>query len=323
MSGALYSIGRVCDALAGIRSFIYADMTNVANYGPGFLPPAPNTPPSFTDMDQLYSIVTDRYSGEASRESAADQGGDYARHQVRIFIPRSQSQVDTLLQRWRNRLLCVIGIDRYGSQHILYDAIASWRHSTGTRPGTRHGYEITFTATSHYILPAMAGSGDITTAPPVGGSGGSPGSGECCITIAPLSIAYTPSPTGNAMNLNEMVTTPTGAVYFIDSTGRSILLNYPAPKYYTVDLGETEVDEITLPMSFPLPDETDYPDPTYDTYGEMSIRIWCKVGSRWLQYGHPEGFTIDADTHKAHFPAGYISGTVEFYSYQGYPSTPL
>lgn len=322
--GMMYSIGKVCDAYSGITALVFSDMTNVASYGPEFLPPAANTPPSFTDTDLLYSIAHERYTGEVTRESVSGQGGDSARYQVSIFVPKSRTEVDTLLRMWRNRLLCVIGIDRYGSQHILYDAIASWSHTTGTRPGTRHGYTITFTAPSHYILLPMAGSGDITTAPPVGGGGsGSGGSSDCCITIAPLHIAYTPAPTGNGMNLNEIVTTPNGSVYFIDSTGRSVLLNRPAPRYYTVDLGETDVAEVTLPLDFPLPDPADYPDPTYDPQAEMAIRIWCKVGSRWLQYGHAEGFTVDAATHKVLFTSGYMSGTVEFYSYQEIPATPL
>ncbi len=320
---ALYSVAKVCDALAGVTSVILSDITNVANYGPEYLPPAPNTPPSFLDTDLLYSIAYERYSGEITRDSTFDQGGHAAVHQVSIFVPKGRSEVDVLLGRMRSRLMMVIAIDRYGSQHILYEALVTWKYSSGTRPGTRNGYQISWAAPSHYILPAVAGSGDISTAPPVGGGSSDPGSGDCCITIQPTNIAYTPAPSGNALNNNEIVTTLNGTVYFIDSTGRSIVLNRPAPSYYQHDLDESSVTEITLPDSYWIPDPADYAAPTYDPQAEMSIRIWCKYGSRWLQYGHPEGFTIDYATHKALFPSGLIGGVAEFYTYQSVPPIPL
>ncbi len=298
-------------------------MTNVLGYGPGSLPPGPNTAPEFVDTDQLYAIAIERFSGEASRESASDDGGDYATGQVRGFVPLSRTEVDILLRRMRNRLLFVIGIDRYGSQHILHDAIASWRHTTGTRPGTRHGYELAFDAPSHYILPPMAGEGEIVTAPPVGGGGSDPGSGDCCITIAPLTIVYTPTPTGNESNLNQIVTTLNGSVYFIDSTGRAIILNRPAPRYYYYDGDGLDVTEITLPLGFPIPDPADYPSPTYSEQDEMSIRLRVKIGSRWLQYDHEEGYTVDYAAGKVMLPSGTRGANVEIYSYEGIPARPL
>jgi hypothetical protein len=319
----LYSVPSVCDALAGVKAIIYCDITNVGNYGPGFLPPAPDTPPSFYDSDLLYSIAYERYSGEITQESVTDQGGESYRQQVTIFVPRSRSEVHTLLRRMRGRLLMVIAIDRYDNQHILYDAIVSHRMTSGQRPGSRAGYQITFSATAHYLLPSIAGNGDILSAPPVGGGGGDIGSGECCITIAPLAIAYTPSPTGNALNLNEIVTTPNGSVYFIDSTGRSVLLNRPAPVYYFFNGDGVDVDEITLPMGFPLPDPADYPLPTYSEQDEMSIRLWVKYGSRWLQYDHAEGYTVDYAAGKVLIPGGTRGANLEFYSYEGIPPRPL
>lgn len=323
MSTALYSIGQVCAALSGIRAVVFADMTNVGSYGPGFLPPAPGTVPSFNDTALLYSIAYERYTGEVSSATDFDQGGVSETWQLSIFIPKSREEVTRLLRLMRSRLLIVIGIDRYGSQHILYDALASWRHATGARPGSRHGYEVTFTAPGHYILPGIAGTGDITTAPPVGGGSSDPGSGDCCISIQPTPIAYTPAPTGNALNLNEIVTTANGSVYFIDSAGRSVILNRPAPTYYYWDGDGVDVDEITMPMAFPLPDPADYPLPTYSEQDEISVRLWVKKGSRWLQYDHPEGYTIDYATGKVLIPGGTGGANLEFYSYEGIPPRPL
>jgi len=320
----MYSLSEVCAARAGLRAIVFSDMTNVLGYGPGDLPPGSGTAPSFTDTDQLYSIAMERYTGEASRESGSDDGGDYATGQIRCFVPLSRSEVDILLRRWRNRLLLVIGIDRYGTQHVLADAIASWRHTTGARPGTRHGYEITFSAPLHYIRQPIAGDGEIATAPPVGGGGGSdPGSGDCCITIQPIQIAYTPAPTGNVSNLNEIVTTQNGSVYFIDATGRAIILNRPAPRYYFFDGDGVDVDEITLPLGFPVPDPDDYPLPTYSEQDEMSIRLRVKLGSRWIQYGHEEGFTVDYASRKVLIPTGTRGANAEIYSYEGIPARPL
>ena len=317
-----YSVPAVCDSIAGIRASIYSDMTNVENYGPGFLPPAPDTAPTFYDNDLLYSIAFERYSGELVRESQSDQGGDYAIHQLTFFVPKTRSEVDILLRRMRNRLMMAIGIDRYGNQHILFDARVSWRLTTGSKPGSRHGYFITFSATTHYLLPAIAGNGDIETAPPVGSSGDSTSS-DCCITINPINIAYTPAPTGNAFNNNQMVTTVNGSVFFIDGDGRGLIINRPAPRYYVYDAdGETFTD-LVLPLDFPMPDPNDYPFPTYSEPAEISIRFWVKYGSRWLMYGHTEGFTLDFATHSVQFGAGVDGGTLEFYSYEGIDPRPL
>ncbi len=324
MKPPIHSIAAVCDARAGLQAIIYADMTNVDGYGPGSLPPGPNTAPSFFDTDLLYGMAFERHSAESSRESGSDDGGDYDSGQIRCFVPLSRSEVDLLLRRMRSRLLFVIGVDRYGAQHILHDALVSWRQTTGTRPGTRHGYEITFDAPGHYLIPAMAGSGDITTAPPIGGGGGGDvGSGECCISIAPISIAYTPSPTGNALNRNEIVTTPNGSVYFIDSTGRSIILNRPAPRYYIFNGDGVDVPEVTLPLDFPLPDPDVYPLPIYSEQDEISVRVHVKMGSRWLQYGHVEGWTIDYGDHKILIAGGTMGANIEVYSYEDIPARPL
>ena len=319
----MHSISEVCDAHAGLRGVVFADMTNVVGYGPGDLPPTPNSAPTFTDTDKLYSIAFERYSAEASGETLSDQGGDTTRLTIRCFIPKSRFEVTSLRRLMRNRLLFVIGIDRYGTQHVISDAIATWRQSTGTRPGTRHGYEVTFTGIEHYIIPSIAGDGDINTAPPVGGGGGDEGGGDsCCITINPTQIAYTPAPTGNPNNRNQMVTTPNGSVYFIDNDGRSIVLNRPAPLYYQADTAGLILSSITLPLSFPIPNPADYAGPTYDEQAEMSIRLWIKHRSRWLHYDHAEGFTVDHGDNQVLFPDG-VTGAVEFYLYQEIPPRPL
>lgn len=215
-------------------------------------------------------------------------------------------------------------IDRYDNQHLLYEARAGSEYSSGDRPGTRNGYTMSFTAPSHFILDAIAGNGEIETAPPIGGGGGGGSSEEsCCITINPIGIAYTPAPTGNVNNHNEIVTTPNGSVYFIDNNGRSILFNAPPPQYHDVDLTDLVLSEYILPMEFWMPDPDDYPLPTYSEQNEISIRLWVKYGSRWLMYGHPEGFTIDYAAHKVEFADPKDGGTLEFYSFQGLKATPL
>lgn len=320
----MYSIGEVCDARAGVKSLVFADMTNVVGYGPGDLPPGPGSAPTFTDNDLLYSIAFERHTGEAIRESGSDQGGDYASGRITIFVPKGRAEVDTLLRRWRNRLLFVIGIDRYGSQHIISDAIASWRYTTGTKPGTRHGYEISFSGYMHYIISPIAGDGEISTAPPVGGGSGSGSSSDCCISIQPIAIAYTPALTGNPNNHNELVTTPSGAVYFIDSAGRGICLNRPAPRTMTFQMTEgSTATYVTVPSDFWIPDPDDYPVPTYNSTHEVSRRLLVKLGSRWLEYEDTEGWYMDYATRRIHFNTSIDGALIRLYSYRDIAAIPL
>lgn len=323
MGATLYSIDKACGALAGLSAIIITDMTNVANYGPDSLPPAPGSPVTFTNNDLVYSIAFERGSGYFGTESASGQIGDYGISQLGGFVPLSRAVVEVLLRRMRSRPVLAIGIDRVGNQHVIYESRCIYKHSTGDRPGSKHGYSITFRGSTHYLLPSIAGEGDIATAPPIGGVVPGGGGSECCITIEPTNIAYTPAPTGNALNLNQIVTTLNGSVYFIDGDGRGIIINRPAPVYYQYDADESTITEVTLPMGYPIPDPDDYAAPTYDPQAEMSIRIWCKHGSRWLQYGHDEGFNIDYGTGKALFPGGIRGGVLEFYSFEGIPPRPL
>lgn len=321
-----YSISKVCGSLASLQALIFADMTNVSNYGPGSLPPAPGNPPAFTDTDKVYSIAFEKFTGELTKDSTTDGGGDYEIHRATVFVPRSRSEVEILLQRMRNRFLLVIGIDRHGNQHILYNARRVFKHSTGARPGSRHGYEISFTAPSDYLLPSIAGNGDIDTAPPeppVEG-GGEEEENDCCLTIEPVKIDYTPTPTGNLLNLNKLVTTENDTIFFIDKNGRSLIINRPAPRYYRVNLGVgLTLTSIILPEDFPIPDPADYPLPVYDTNREIAVRFVVHYGNRWLLYDHAQGFGLDVGTHAATFPDGVTSGIIEFYSYVGIPPRPL
>lgn len=317
-----YSIDAVCGSLSGIRTLIYTDMTNVIGYGPGSLPPAPGTPADYVSSAAVYQIAIQRYSGTVGRESGSDNGGDYVISRISGFVPKTRREVDTLLRRFKNRYFAVIGIDRHGMQHQLFNARASYRHTTGTAPGEPHGYQITFTAPEHFILPAVGGEGIPGYTDPVDPVIPEPAT-DCCAEIKPIQIAYTPLPSGNVSDLNRFVTTPTGAVYFIDHNGRGVLLNRPAPRYYFWDGDGVDVTEIILPDDFPLPDPADYALPTYSEQDEISVRLRVKMGSRWLQYDHPEGYTIDIATHKALIPGGTRGANFEFYSYQDIPRRPL
>lgn len=320
-----YSTSKVCGSNASIKALIYSDMTNVSSYGPDRLPPAPGYPPSFVDSGKVYSIAFEKYTGEVRKDSATDQGGDYDQHIATVYVPRSRSEIELLLQIMRNRLLLVIAIDRYDNQHILYNARRSFHHGTGAKPGTRHGYEISFQSASDYLLPAIAGNGDIETAPPDPGEELDTDNPDCCITINPVNIAYTPAPSGNASNHNELVRTANDTLYFIDKNGLSTIINRPAPRRTLIQVAEGETSMvINLPVGFPCPDPDDYAGPVYDTITEMSIRIWLKLGSRWLQYGHEEGFTVtDAATGEITCETSIDGAAIEVFVYQSIPPTPL
>lgn len=322
---AYYSIARICGSIAGLKALIYTDMTNVANYGPGYLPLVAGDAPSFTDVNKVYSIAYEQYAGLITRRSVNDAGGDWHQTLVSAYVPRGRQEVDVLLKRWRNRTLMIIAIDRYDNQHLLFDARASFDYTSGDRPGTRHGYTMSFTAASHYILDSIAGNGEIETAPPIGGGGGGGGSSEggCCITFNPLGIDYTPAPSGNVNNHNQIVYTDWGGLYFIDDDGRGVILNAPPPMYHEVNLDNLMISEYTLPSWFYLPDPDDYPGPTYSETREVNIRLYVLYGSRWLAYEHGEGYTIDYANHKVVFGEQLDGGILRFYSYPGLRSTPL
>lgn len=298
-------------------------MDNVIGVGPGFHPPGIGTGYSFVDTSKVYSLTHQRKSGNYTITSANDKGGDYYTSQVVCHIPRGRQQVETLLSRLRNRPVMVIVVDKYDNQYFMYDARCTWTFATGDTGPVRNGYNVTFRSVSDYLFPGMAGSGIIDTAPPppVGGDSGD-GSHECCLTIAPLAIAYTPTPTGNTLNLNQVVTTQNGSIYIIDYTGRSILIGRPGPKYYRFNAdGLGVLTTITLPMGFPIPDPDDYINHT----DEIPRRFFVHYGGRWLIYTHGEGFNIDLDTNPGQvlFPDGINGGIVEFYSFEGIPAIPV
>lgn len=326
MGRNLFSIGKVCGARAGLTTLIFSDMTNVANHGPEFLPPAPNTPPSFTDLTKVYSIAFQRYTGVVNISSQNYQGGDYEVGQILAHVPRGRAAMDMLLGLMRNRLLIVIGIDKHGNQHTLYDARRSYKYTTGDQPGTRHGYNLEFNAPNHFLLPWITGDGNIETAPPIGdiGSPGGGGSEDCCITINPVNILYTPLPTGNVNNRNELVTTPDQTLYFIDGDGRSVIINRPPPLSFTHIFAEGFTGtEIPVPEWFELPDPNDYPGPVYDAVMEIDRQLFVQLGSDWLMYQDEEGFTIDIDNHVLPVGRSLDGMTVKVYRYRHYPKTPV
>ncbi|HZV71647.1 MAG TPA: hypothetical protein VFG10_18980 [Saprospiraceae bacterium] len=288
-------------------------MSNVVGVGAGYLPPAPGTGFTFVDVDKIYSFSYERRSASYTISSATFSGGDFYRSVASCFVPRMRMEVETLLMRMRNRPVFAIAIDRYDNQYYLYDAILRWGGSTGDTGPAKNGYNITFNAVCDYLYPGMSGSGDIPTAPaPPGGGGG--GEEVCCVSIYPTNIAYTPADTGNALNLSQMVTTIDGSVYFIDYTGRSVLLSRPSHTYYKIDVPDGyTLPYVTIPVGYPLPDPGDYPDPTYDTQMEISRRMLTKQGPRWLSYLHPEGYYIDFSTRRAYFESELANSRCEFY----------
>lgn len=326
MRKSFYSIENVCDAKAGITALIFSDMTNVSGYGPGNLPPTPGNPPGYIDNSKVYSIGFERHTGILTKESRTNDGGSYNENLVSAFVPRSRSDVEELLKRQKNRFLSIVAIDRYGNQHVLYNALRDFRHTTGDKPGTRHGYSISFSAPDHFLLPSLAGNGDIDTAPPPPGGGGGGGDDDsgCCVTINPIQIAYTPLPTANANNRNQLVTTTNGTLYFIDGDGRGVLVNRPGPIYYEVQVAEGATDNfVTLPAWFPLPDPADYAAPTYDPVAEINRRMFVFLGSRGIAYEDIEGWYIDFGTNRAYFYTSIDGALLRFWVQEGIPPNPL
>lgn len=319
----LYSIGNVCGAEPGLKSVLFTDMENLSGHTPGSLPLAPGAAPSFVDTDLVFSVAFNRFSAVIDSESRRSQGGDYVLQNLRLFVPRSRLVVSELLRRLRSRKVMAIGIDHYNNQHIMFDALASYTHTTGAKWGDRHGYFITLSAYSYFVNPSIAGQGDIPTAPPDPTDPPDPPSGDCCITINPIPIAYTPTPTGNAYNLNQLVTTPNGSLYFISSTGAAVIVNRPAPRYYIGNFDGVNVTEFTLPAGFPLPDPDDYPFPVYDEQAEISVRLFIKYGTRYLDYDRPGGFTINHAANKILVPSGIRGGNIQVWSFEGIPPRPI
>ncbi len=179
----LYSITKVCGSLPGLTAIIFSDMTNVEGYGPASLPPAPNTPITFIENDKVYSIAFEKQSAELTKVSQeGGQIGSWEQITATCFIPRSRNDVEVLLRRMNGRLMLIIGINRYGNQHILANAQRSYSHTTGAKPGNRHGYQVTWTAPGDYIRPSIAGNGDVDSAPAEPGGGGGEGmEGDCSL----------------------------------------------------------------------------------------------------------------------------------------------
>lgn len=318
-----YSIPKVCGTLSGLRALLYTDMTNIVGHGPGSLPPVPGNPPDFNSADEVYQISIQKFSGIVSRESGSDDGGDYVIGRVTGFIPKTRRQVDTLLRRMRNRYFAVIAVDRHGLQHLLFNARGSYKHTTGQGPGEPHGYSITFTAPEHFILPSVGDTGTPVYIDPIDPIPDPEPAADCCVEIKPIQIAYTPLPTGNETDLNLFVTTQDGALYFIDHNGRSVVINRPAPLYYSIQVGDTSDGWVVIPDEYPLPDPDDYPSPTYDTQAEISRRLMVINQSRKVAYDHDEGYDIDYATRRVHILTPIAGAFLEFYFHQRITPIPL
>ncbi len=130
------------------------------------------------------------------------------------------------------------------------------------------------------------------------------------------------------MNLNQMVTTEDDTVWFIDRTGRGIIINRPAPRVYRVDIAEGAMGNfVVMPDWFPLPNPDDYLSPTYNTAQEIARRMQVYLAPRVLVWENDgdiyEGWFIDYGSRHVYFDTSIDGALLTFVGYSHIPAIPL
>lgn len=224
------SIASLCSQqlanMPSIRHLSFTDAKNISTLGqiaPGV---------------DIYTIAFAQWTGEITETHASGKTGDYYNKSIEIFVPRRRAVCERIIQELKDRKIVVFAIDYNGDNYRLDFARFASRYTSGKKPGDSHGYTWTFTGVDRkvrfyadatlreltgedYVPPAgeeteMAPAPDTTI----------PIADSCCVTILATPIPEPPLEDGNILNLNKFVTVDgTGEKYFIDKTGRSILLS--------------------------------------------------------------------------------------------------
>lgn len=208
----------------------------------------------------VYTIDFRQYSCGYNEEEKKTRAGAYIEHRVDAYIPRYRYAMEVMRRKLRNRRVYVLATDWHDNVHKFVGRITIG-FETGKRPGDSNGYSISITGAStgkDYVLvfPVYYSIGDegytggsdftqntVEVSPPMYSAA------DCCVTIQETPVAVAPTPTGNVVNLNRMVTTVTGERYFIDKDGVSIRMSNDIIR---------EVVQGTNSSTYPLTNITDW-----------------------------------------------------------------
>lgn len=190
-----------------------------------------------TPGSDIYNVKFRRWSGSISDEHSDGAGGDYYTKTAQIYVPRYRYTCERIVQELMDRKVVVFVTDNNGDDHTIMFANFRSAFTTGARSSDSNGYTWTFTGRdrkkrffasqtviellSTVYVPPPGDVGTISPAPDPTAAAAE----ACCITILATPIPEPPLPTGNILNLNKVVTVVTGAKYFIDKNGDSILLS--------------------------------------------------------------------------------------------------
>ena len=186
----------------------------------------------------IYTVAFRRWTGEFSEDYNSSKAGDYYIKKVEAHIQRYRYMAQKIVQELKDRKVIVFVTDINGDNHRIDYAKFSSRFSTGKNRKDTNGYIWTFIGVDRKVgfYPDATYSnptGDEYTPPPADERPPDPapdptlppGTGGCCVTIIRTPIPETPTEEGNILYLNKFVTVAgTGAKYFIDRDGKSILL---------------------------------------------------------------------------------------------------
>lgn len=202
-------------------------LTDIANIGLDFNPAV---------SAQVYDISFRAYTCKHSEVDRKTRAGTIINQKIEAFIPRRRWSVELMRRKLRDKRIAAIATDFHDNKYVLQGRIFV-NFSTGIRPGESNGYSLVIEGSStgrNYVLSfgeyviynqeGYSGGADfsqetVAVDPPVYAAG------DCCVTIQQTPVAVAPSPTGNVVNLNKMVTTAQGEKYFIDKDGNSIMLS--------------------------------------------------------------------------------------------------
>ncbi len=110
-------------------------------------------------------------------------------------------------------------------------------------------------------------------------------------SIVPSPLATIPTPTGNPQGLyNSFVTASDSSHWYIDATGRSMLLK---PATFYLPLGEINADK-TVGATIALPDP--------NNFSNTQINQMLQLYSGGVRLFYPDDYDIDASTNKLIFP---------------------
>lgn len=224
------NIERLCKTglshLPGIRHLSFTDARNVSVLG--------NIAPG----SDVYIVEFQKWSGEITEDPSSSRAGDSYTKRAECFVPRYRYLAERIVQELKDRKVVCFVVDHNGDEHRIDGARFASKYASGKQASDNGGYLWTFTGrdrkvrffadatlkelTGNDYIPPAADDTELYPAPdPTIAVADS-----CCVTILSTPIPEAPLDEGNILNLNKFVTVAgTNEKYFIDRTGKSILLS--------------------------------------------------------------------------------------------------